>query len=174
MVSQESIDAYMKRFQSMTKYKFTEKGDELFIAKLSAESEQINNLHVKAKVNEFEIKCDEPEELRGSNKAPSPMELFLASLANCLEISALAYFSFSGLHIDSVKVKVTSSFDKRFILTDKEAPLPGFNNFNYKWYIKTEEDIHKVEKVLKKVEENCPVKGTLGHSHNFIMKIELI
>ena len=51
LVSQEAIDTYMERFQSMVKHKFTEKGDELFIAKLVAESEQIYNLGISININ---------------------------------------------------------------------------------------------------------------------------
>ena len=51
LVSQEAIDAYMERFQSMVKHKFTKKGDELFIAKLVAESEQIYNLGISININ---------------------------------------------------------------------------------------------------------------------------
>lgn len=173
LVSQEAIDAYMERFQSMVKHKFTEKGDELFIAKLVAESEQVNNLHVRATVNEFEIDCDEPEDLGGSHKAPNPMQLLLASLANCLEISALLYFSYANLKVEAVKVKIEATYDKRYVLTDKNAPLPGFYNINYTWYVSTGEKLSIIEKILKKVEENCPVKGTLTRSHDFKMNIEL-
>ena len=42
LVSQEAIDAYMERFQSMVKHKFTEMGDELFIAKLGVYSKFVN------------------------------------------------------------------------------------------------------------------------------------
>ncbi len=174
LVSQEAINAYMERFQSMVKHKFTEKGDELFIASLVAESEQVNNLHVRAKVNEFEIDCDEPKELGGSNKAPNPMQSLLASLANCLEISALVYFSYTNLKVDSVKVKVEATYDKRYVLTDKNAPLPGFYNIKSIWHVDTNEPREKIENVLKKVEENCPVKGTFSRSHDFNTELVIL
>ena len=55
IVSNESIVAYTKRLQSMIQHKFIKKGDELFIATLVAEAEQVDNLHVKTKIGEFEI-----------------------------------------------------------------------------------------------------------------------
>lgn len=174
LISQEAVDAYMERFQSMIKHKFSEKSDELFIVNLTAESEQVNNLHVKAKVDEFEISCDEPGELGGSNKAPNPMQLLLASLANCLEISALVYFSYTNLKVESVKVKIKAAYDKRYVLTDKNAPLSGFYNINSTWYVKTKEPGDKIENVLKKVEENCPVKGTFSRSHDFKMDFVIL
>ena len=173
LLTNESIDAYMERFNTMLKYRFTEKGDELFIEKMVAESEQVNNLHVRTKIKDLVIENDEPEELGGTNIAPRPMETLLASLANCLEISALLYFSFSNLKIKSVKVRVEASFDKRAVLIVKEAPLPGFYDFNYTWYIDSEENIKSIKNVLKKVERNCPVKGTMSRSSEFTENIIL-
>jgi len=60
LTSDESLKAYKNRFQEMQKNKDTEKGNELFILKMVAISEQIDNLHVKAKINNFEIENEGP------------------------------------------------------------------------------------------------------------------
>ena len=174
LVSNESIVAYNKRLQSMIQHKFTEKGDELFITTLIAEAEQVDNLHVKTKIGEFEIENDAPEALGGSNAAPSPMPMLLASLANCLEITALLYFSFLKVNVDSIKLRVEATYDKRCVLPDKEAPLPGFYNINYVWYIESKEKLRRIENVFKKVEKFCPVKGTFTRNHDFKQKIVLV
>jgi len=174
LLTQKTIEAYTKRFKSMMDLKFSEEGDLKYIEEVVAEAEQIDNLHVRTTINDVTIDNDEPESLGGSNKAPRPMDTLLASLANCLEISALLYFSFSNLKVDSVKVQVKATFDKRAVLLIKGAPLPGFYNINYKWIIKTNENLKKVEEVLKKVEQNCPVKGTFSRSHDFPQEIVLV
>ena len=174
IVSNESIVAYNKRLQSMLQHKFTKKGDELFITTLVAEAEQVDNLHVKTKIGEFEIENDEPEILGGSNAAPTPMQMLLATLANCLEITALLYFSFLKVNVDSIKVRVEATFDKRCVLSDKEAPLPGFYDINYVWYIESKEKLRRIEHVLENVEKFCPVKGTLTRNHDFKHKIVLV
>ena len=167
LLTQETIEAYTKRFQSMMELKFSEEGDKKYIEEVIAEAEQINNLHVRTRINDITIDNDEPESLGGSNKAPRPMDTLLASLANCLEISALLYFSFSNLKINTVKVQVKATFDKRAVLPIKGAPMPGFYNINYIWYIDTDENEKKVERILDKVKRNCPVKGTFTRSHEF-------
>lgn len=174
IISNESIVAYNKRFQSMMKHKFTKKGDELFITSLVAEAEQINNLHVKSKIGEFKIENDAPEALGGSNAAPAPMQMLLATFANCLEITALLYFSFLKVNVDSIKLRVEATYDKRCVLPDKEAPIPGFYNINYVWYIESKEKLRKIEEVLEKVDKFCPVKGTLTRNHDFKQKIVLV
>ena len=174
LISDETLKAYKIRFQEMEKNKDTEKGNELFVLKMVAFSEQIDNLHVKAKINNFEIENEGPKDLGGSGVIPGPMSMFLASIANCLEITALLYLSNSNVKVNSINVKVESNFDKRSALNPKKEPFPGFQDLKITWYIDTEENIKSIERILKKVEDICPVNGTLTRIHKFHQKIEII
>ena len=173
LITDESRTAYLNRFKKMQELGFTEKGDELFTSKLVAESEQIDNLHVKAKINDLEIENDAPKDLGGKSGAPSPMQSLLATYANCLEITALLYFSFSNTAANSIKVRVEATLDKRSALLSEKAPLPGFFNITYTWYIDSNERLSKIKKVLERVEHICPVGGTFLRSHEFTHKIVL-
>ena len=173
LLSDKIIAAYMKRLEGMNKYKFTEEGDELFIKKLIAETEQVNELHVRTKVDDFIIESDEPEVLGGTNLAPNPMQLLLASFSNCLEISALLYFTFARMKINSVKVRVEATFDQRATLAVQDGPLPGFYNYDVTWYIDSEEKLKKIQQVLQKVETLCPVRGSFENPKTFSEKLVL-
>lgn len=173
LITEESRIAYLNRNKTMQELGFTEKGDELFISILVAESEQIENLHVKAKINDFIIENDAPKDLGGKSGTPPPMQSLLATYANCLEITALLYFSFSNIVASSIKVKVEATLDKRSALLTKEAPLPGFYDITQTWYIDSNERISKIKKVLERVEQICPVRGTFLRSHEFTHKIVL-
>ena len=173
LLSDKIIAAYLNRLKNMNKYKFTEEGDELFIKKLIAETEQVNDLHVRTKIDDFIIESDEPEVLGCTNLAPNPMQSLLASLSNCLEISALLYFSFAKMKIASVKVRVEATFDQRANLAVKDGPLPGFYNYNVTWYIDSEEKLRRIKQVLKKVETLCPVRGSFENPKTFLEKVIL-
>ena len=174
LVSDESLRAYIDRYQKMQINKNTEEGNAIFISNVIAESEQIDNMHVMAKVGNFKIESDGPKELGGSGKVPGPMPMLLATLANCLEITALLYLSFSNAKVKSIKVKVEATHDKRSALDPKKEPLPGFYDIKPIWYIDTEENSEKIEQILKKVEDVCPIKGTLNRTHIFHPKVEYI
>ena len=131
-------------------------------------------MHVKAKVGNFEIENDGPKDLGGSGKVPGPMPMLLATLANCLEITALLYLSFSNVKVNSIKIKVEGTHDKRSALEPQKEPLPGFYDIKYTWYIDTVENLEKIEQILKKVEDGCPIKGTLNRTHIFNSKVEYI
>jgi len=173
LLSDKIITAYLTRLENMNKYKFTEEGDELFIKKLIAETEQVNDLHVRTKIDDFIIESDEPEVLGGTNLAPNPMQSLLASLSNCLEITALLYFSFAKMKINTIKVRVEATFDQRAVLAVRNAPLPGFYNYVVTWYIDSEEKFRKIKQVLKKVESLCPVRGSFENPKTFKEKVIL-
>ncbi|TXT59927.1 MAG: hypothetical protein BAJALOKI2v1_150016 [Promethearchaeota archaeon] len=171
LISQKAITAYKERLKRMNS--LVEASPDKFIDKYTAVSQQVENLHVKAKIGEFEIESDEPKDLGGDNIAPNPMQLLLASIANCLELTALTFFSLSNLKVDSIKVKVSAYYDKSIMLkaTDILNTIPGFYDFTLHWYIRTEENSSKVEEVLDKVQRICPAKGTITKKNQFSQEI---
>ena len=174
LISDDTLKAYRDRFQKMQEHKNTEKGDELFISRLVAISEQIDNMHVKAKIGDFEIENDGPKELVGTTNMPSPIPMFLATYANCLEITALLYLSFSNVKVNSIKVKIEATLDKRSALDPINEPFPGLYDIKYTWYVDTEESLKKIDLILKKAEEICPVKGTFNKHHEFPREIHFV
>lgn len=173
LLNSETVAFFMKRFQYMQNQKYSKKADKLFINKMVAVSEQINNLHVRSKINDFYVDNDGSEKTGGSNNGPSPMECLLATLANCLEQTALLYFTFMGVKVNSVKVKVEASQDLRSLINPRESPYPGFFDFKITWIIDPEDDLRKVKRVLRKVEDACPVKGTVSKPQIFSEEIIL-
>ncbi len=173
LISEEIVTAYKNRLDSMNKYKFTEEGDKLYISKMVAETEQVENLHVRTKIGDISIECDAPRELGGSGTIATAMNQLLASFNNCLQISALLYFTFANLEIKSLKVKVEATYDKRAVLNLKNAPSPGFYDYKIIWFIQSDENIRKIKQVLKKVEKNCPVRGSLVSPKRFSEEIVL-
>ena len=68
LLTEETVEAYADRARKMEKFKVGEIGDKLYITKMVAFSEQVNNLHVRAKIRDFEVDNDEPKELGGTDK----------------------------------------------------------------------------------------------------------
>ena len=94
-------------------------------------------------------------------------------MANCLELTAMMFFSFMRLNVSNVKVKVKAKYDKRSTMLKKENAMPGLYDIRYKWYIDTIESKKRIEKALRKVQEACPVKWTLQKENNFTQDIVL-
>ena len=147
LVSDETLEAYKARYEKMQKQLDTDEGDRLFVSKVTAVSEQIDNIHVKASVGDYVIENDGPKDLGGSDNIPGPMQMLLASLANCLEITALLYLSSSNVKVNSIKVEVEAIYDKRSSINPKKEPFPGYYDIKY---ICSPSSFKKCEKANKK------------------------
>ncbi|MHA2397705.1 MAG: OsmC family protein [Promethearchaeota archaeon] len=174
LVSDETVKAYMDRYEQMVNLLDSNEGDRLFISRVTAVSEQIENMHVKATIGDLTFENDGPKDLGGSGNIAGPMQMLLASIANCLEITALLYLSFSNVQVQSVEVRVEALYDKRSAINPETEPFPGFYDIKYVWYIKTDEKLKKVDQILRRVEDVCPVKGTCNRNHDFMREIQLV
>jgi uncharacterized OsmC-like protein len=110
---------------------------------LFADVERMDGLHSYARTGKFIVECDEPEGFGGTDKAPTPTQLLLASLAHCQAITLQIYAEAMGIAIDDIKVKVTGTLDLRgyFSVDDAEGPIidPGLQEVTIKTSIVTNE-----------------------------------
>ena len=66
-----------------------------------------------ARADKFTVECDEPEGIGGTDQAPTPTQLLLASLAHCQAITLRIYAEAMDIAIDNLNVKVTGTLDLR-------------------------------------------------------------
>src|ERR1700728_646511 len=66
-------------------------------AVFSVDSQQMETLRSEAKIRQFSLTVDEPPTLGGSDAGPNPVELVLAALATCQEITYRAYGTALGI-----------------------------------------------------------------------------
>jgi ribosomal protein S12 methylthiotransferase accessory factor len=65
-------------------------------------------VQVNARYKEFEITTDQPETNGGQNSAPSPFDLFLASLGTCAGFFALRFCQQRELPTTGMRLEVSS------------------------------------------------------------------
>jgi uncharacterized OsmC-like protein len=83
------------------------------VATFSADSRQVEELRSETKIRQFSVTVDEPPSLGGTDTGPNPVELVLAALATCQEITSRAYATALGIPLDSISVKLEGSLDLR-------------------------------------------------------------
>jgi len=97
------------------------------------------------------IKTDQPVHSGGQNSAPSPFELFLASIGTCAGIYVKSFCDNRSLATDNIKIIQTAEYDE-------ETGLP----INIKLDIKLPADFpEKYKEAVISVAELCKVKKTI-------------
>jgi ribosomal protein S12 methylthiotransferase accessory factor len=66
---------------------------------------------VAAAVGDFVVPTDQPVDAGGDDSAPAPYELFLASLATCAGLYALAFCQARGIGVEGLRVVQQSEVD---------------------------------------------------------------
>jgi putative redox protein len=84
-------------------------------------------LAVEADMDGHTVRTDQPEAVGGGGAAPSPFDLFLASIGTCAGYYALRFCQARGLATDDVTLKLTAEKDpavKRVTQVSIELELP--------------------------------------------------
>jgi putative redox protein len=112
---------------------------------------------ITAHINGHTIKTDQPLNSDGTNSAPSPFELFLASIGTCAGIYVKSFCDQRGIPSENIKIIQTSNYDK-------QTGLPA----NIKIDIQLPEDFpDKYRAAVINVAELCKVKKTIASPPKF-------
>jgi putative redox protein len=108
---------------------------------------------VTAHFKEHSIKTDQPAAQGGENSAPSPFDLFLASIGTCAGIYVKSFCDNRKIPTDNIRIIQTAEYDK-------QTGLP----VNIKIDIKLSPDFPEVYKeAVIKAAELCKVKKTIAN-----------
>jgi uncharacterized OsmC-like protein len=132
------------------------------LATFTAESRQAEGLRSEVQARQFSLTVDEPEELGGTDQGPNPVELVLAALASCQEITYRLYADSLGIPLDSVSVKVSGDLDLRGFFAVDEAVRPGFRAIRAEVTLDSPASEAELERLKTTVDRFCPVLDILG------------
>jgi putative redox protein len=127
----------------------------------SAGSRQVEGLRSETKIRQFCLTIDEPPALGGSDAGPNPVELVLAALASCQEITYRAYATALGVPLDSVSVKLEGSLDLRGFFAIKDDVRSGFSGIRGTVTLISPADPEVLAKLKQIVDAHCPVLDML-------------
>jgi putative redox protein len=130
-------------------------------AVFSVDSQQMENLRSEVKIRQFSLTADEPPTLGGSDAGPNPVELVLAALATCQEITYRAYATALGIPLDSVSVKLDGVLDLRGFYAVDEGVRPGFAGVQGIVTLKSSATQEELAKLKEVVDAHCPVLDVL-------------
>jgi putative redox protein len=130
-------------------------------AVFSVDSQQVENLRSEAKIRQFSVTVDEPPALGGSDAGPNPVELVLAALATCQEITYRAYATALGIPLEGVSVRLDGVLDLRGFFAVDESVRPGFTRVQGTVTLKSSASQEELAKLKEVVDAHCPVLDIL-------------
>src|SRR5581483_336878 len=127
------------------------------IAKFSVESRGKDGLYREVKIRNFHVEVDEPPSLGGTDAAPNPVELALAALAACQEITYRLHADALGIPLDGVSVTIEGVIDLRGFFAVDEAVRPGFSAIRGTVSLDSPAPPDDLRRLKAHVDAHCPV-----------------
>jgi len=129
---------------------------------------------LETKVREFSIRMDEPLELKGTNTAPSPVELLLAAAGGCIALTCRGYARKFRMEIEKMTVSFEGDLVRGGWIDTEDRERRGFKEIRFEVKIKTKAPSDKVRELLELVEKKCPISDMLSNPTEIKWDVTLI
>ncbi len=130
-------------------------------ATFAVATRQLAGLRSEATIRDFRVTLDEPPALGGTDSGPNPVELVLAALGACQEITYRLYAETLGIPLNHVSVKVEGRLDLRGLFAVDEGVRPGFRDIRAVVEIDSPAGAEEIERLRLAVDSHCPVLDIL-------------
>ena len=95
---------------------------------------------------------------------PSPVEIILAALGSCQEITYRAYATAMGIELEKVSVELEGDIDFRGFFAVDDTVRPGYDKIRAVVTIESSASAAELEKLREVVNGHCPVLDILQNS----------
>ncbi len=108
------------------------------------------------------LTVDEPHGIGGTDAGPTPIELVLAALGTCQEITYRAFATALGIPLAGVAVTVEGDIDFRGFFAIDEHIRPGFERIRVEVRLDSSASDEALERLTAAVNRHCPVLDMLS------------
>lgn len=126
-------------------------------AQFKVDTRQVDGLRSEATARQFTQIIDEPESIGGSDQGPSPVEVALAALGSCHEITYRMCADELDIPLDGVSVKLSGNIDFQGFFGVGEAVRPGFGDVDVEVALESSASQDELGRLKQIVEGRCPV-----------------
>jgi uncharacterized OsmC-like protein len=141
-------------------------------ATFAAESHQTGGLQSIAKARQFELTVDEPESLGGGDTGPNPVELVLAALGTCQEITYRLYADALGIPLSGISVKLEGDLDLRGFFGVDDSKRPGYERVRATVTLDSPASAEEIATLKAEVDRHCPVLDIIGNATPVSIDVE--
>jgi uncharacterized OsmC-like protein len=142
--------------------------------KFKANTKWVNGACSRTTIRDFEIECDEPPALLGTNTAPNPVETILAALGSCLAVGFAYSAAGRDINLESLEISSEGDLDLRGFLGIADDVRPGYQNIKVTCRIKSDASEEKLSELYEHVLRTSPVRDIIQNSEPLTIKLEKI
>lgn len=128
-----------------------------------------DGLQVEGESRGFRIRIDEPENLGGTDKYMTPVEVLLCSLGACQAIVAKSFASLKKFTFEEMYIELEGDLDPDGFMGKNHNVRKGYQEIRYTMNFKTDESQEKTEEFAKFIESRCPVGDTLENGVKLVL-----
>ena len=114
-------------------------------------------LRSEVAIREHQLTVDEPASLGGTDTGPNPVELVLAALGSCQEITYRAYATALGIPLDNVSVQLEGFIDLRGFFAVDDTVRPGYQQLKGTVKLESSASDEQLQQLRDIVNAHCPV-----------------
>lgn len=133
------------------------------LATFESRSRLINGFHTTAALRHHTVTVDEPASLGGTDRGPNPVELILAALGTCQEITYRAYATALGIPLTNVSVKLEGEIDLRGFFAVDPGVRPGYRGIRGTVTLESNADEATLKTLREAVDAHCPVLDIIAN-----------
>ena len=116
-----------------------------------------------ATLRDHKVTVDEPASLGGTDTGPNPVELVLAALGTCQEITYRAYAAALGIPLEGVRVELDGDIDLRGFFAVDDSVRPGFGGIRGTVHLASSAGPEVLEQLRQAVNAHCPVLDIIAN-----------
>lgn len=126
-----------------------------------ADAKLLGQQYQEVKVKGFTITCDEPVPSGGTDKGPTPLDFFVASVGFCENIMFTRNAALQGLEFDALETSVHGHWDRRGQY-EISGTDPSFKDMIVETKVTSKASTEKITEVARATHRTCPMRATIG------------
>ncbi|MDW3207510.1 MAG: OsmC family protein [Alphaproteobacteria bacterium] len=134
------------------------------VARFEVQSRQISGLHSEVEARDYLLTVDEPKALGGQDLGPNPIELVLAAIASCQEITYRLYADKLGIPLRGVSATVKGDIDLRGMFAIDPSARPGFRGLDIQVELDSDASAAELDRLKRAVDAHCPVLDVIRNA----------
>lgn len=140
------------------------------MAKITVSATATNTTKTKITAGKHSILIDEPPLFGGEDEAPSPVEMYLASIAGCINAAGQWIAKEMNMDLQKVDILIEGQVDGSKFLMNDSTFRAGFSEIVTRVRIVSNSEPSIQEEWLRQVRERCPVIDNTENGTLFIME----